>query len=163
MPINSPQSFRLAIKSVHLSPCRTVALHLPAFLSARLNYASSNSTVCLSVCPPRLTVFVWLPVCLTALFSAHLQLGVGIEHDVLDRSLDVLGPAGQPGYSVVMANFLPPMSSGGFWDTGIPVDTAWEVRWLWRVHSAPVTSTKTLQRKSLFLFKNHVFYIVLFN
>lgn len=51
----------------------------------------------------------------------YLQFGICVQHDVFAGTLDVLGPAGQPGYRVVMPYLFPAVTSRGHWDTGIAV------------------------------------------
>lgn len=45
-----------------------------------------------------------------------LNSGAGIQHDVLDGTLDVLGPRCQPGDLVVMTHLLPPAAC---WRSGL--------------------------------------------
>lgn len=49
---------------------------------------------------------------------SYLEFGVCVEHDVFARTLDALGPAGQPGHRVVMSYLFPAVTSRGLWDTG---------------------------------------------
>ena len=59
-----------------------------------------------------------MPVCRR---TGYLEFRVGIEHDVFNRSLNVLGPAGQPCHSVVMTNLLPFVTGRRHRDTGFSV------------------------------------------
>lgn len=54
----------------------------------------------------------------------YLEFGVCVQHDVFAGTLDVLGPAGQPGHSVVMSYLFPVVTSRGLWDTGVTVRKA---------------------------------------
>ena len=45
-----------------------------------------------------------------------LEPGAGVEHDVLDLALDVLGPGGEPGHRVVVLHLLPLVPLGGLGD-----------------------------------------------
>lgn len=47
----------------------------------------------------------------------YLQFGICVEHDVFAGTLDVLGPASQPGYGVVMPYLFPAVTSRGHWNT----------------------------------------------
>lgn len=51
-----------------------------------------------------------------------LEFGVCVEHDIFAGTLDVLGPAGQPGHRVVVSYFFPAVTSRGLWDKGITVE-----------------------------------------
>ena len=44
--------------------------------------------------------------------GVDLELWVGVQHDVLYGSLDILRPAGQPCDRVVMTNLLPAVTRG---------------------------------------------------
>lgn len=50
---------------------------------------------------------------------SYFEFGVRVQHDVFAGTLDVLGPAGQPGHRLVMPYLLPAVTSRGLWDTGI--------------------------------------------
>lgn len=56
--------------------------------------------------------------------NSNLQLGAGIQHDILPGVLDVLHPRGQPGDRVVKAHLLPPVTFWGLRNLGIPVGRA---------------------------------------
>lgn len=58
---------------------------------------------------------------------SHLQLGAGVQYDVLGGVLDVLCPRSQPCDSVVCAHLFPLVASWGLGDPGIP---AAEQGWL---------------------------------
>lgn len=56
----------------------------------------------------------------------YLDPGAGVQHDVLDGSLDVLRPGHQPGHLVVMANLLPLGPGGRLGVFGVPVGSSGE-------------------------------------
>lgn len=52
----------------------------------------------------------------------YLELWVGIKHDVFNGALNVLSPAGQPCYSVVVSNLLPTVTSRRHRNTSLSVN-----------------------------------------
>jgi len=52
---------------------------------------------------------------------SNLQLGAGVQHDVLQSVLDVFCPRGQPGNCVVKTHLLPLVPFWWLWDLGVPV------------------------------------------